>query len=309
VLRVGRGARLTGSPPPRRPNPPRSGRANPTLAPNPPLLLLLYAHTYDEAPATIVDRSGAPLPDGSGVVLPSMGSVLPWRDRRSACLSTPQGEGCDAVLAAGMRAQLRVLAGLDGTIPEALLSTWSRPSPPLPLTRASRPQSRRPGKPSASDSLHGLQGRREPEEAQEEEGLAAGVHWLEIEAISLACVHAHLAAAQADAAALRRILKSDLLRPGGRADDGAVRRLDASADAFARSSYELAARGKMRDACEVAMRASALARAAARHPTMLPVEEVPPDYWLTTWPPLFFPIATAVASALVSELRHETRER
>ena len=128
-----------------------------------------------------------------------------------------------------------------------------------------------------------------------------GVHWLEASALQLACVHAHLSAAQTDL----RMLPAFIARASaGEVDVNALREHEAAAQAYARNSSRLTASGDLGAACAHAVHARQHAQEAVHHPSLLAVAELPDDYWLSAWPPLFFPIATAVGSALVSR-RHK----
>jgi hypothetical protein len=131
------------------------------------------------------------------------------------------------------------------------------------------------------------------------------VHWLEADALQLACVHAHLRAAVWQL----RVLPTFTQPAHDAAGADAVRALAAAARALVQSSTRLARSGRLAEACARAADASVHAREAVRHPALLAVDELPPDWWHTTWPPLFFPIATAVASALLAEVRQSRTRR
>ena len=129
-----------------------------------------------------------------------------------------------------------------------------------------------------------------------------GVHWLEALALQLACARAHLSQADAEMRmlpAFTRHLGSSTGRPFG--DGAEVSRLaQLAAEAMERSRQAMHS-GDLGAACSHATLASAQSRAAARHPSLLVVETatVPDDSLVTTWAPLFFPIATTVGSVVV----------
>ena len=67
--------------------------------------------------------------------------------------------------------------------------------------------------------------------------------------------------------------------------------------------------GDVGAACSHAAFASAHSHAAVRHPSLLMVETatIPEDSLVTTWAPLFFPIATTVGSVVVGFMEERIR--
>ena len=131
------------------------------------------------------------------------------------------------------------------------------------------------------------------------------VPWLEVLAVRLSCARSNLASAEVELLRLPAFTHDLEGRPYG--DAAAVSRLEASARAHIIASRRAVRRGALGAACREAARAKVLARAAARHPSLLVLETIPADTWLTTWPPLFFPVATAVGSALFDASRRLLR--
>ena len=129
------------------------------------------------------------------------------------------------------------------------------------------------------------------------------IHWLEAEAVQQACVRAHIDRAEVE---LRRL--PTYTRAAPEFDMDAVHAHAVAAWAHVLNSSRHAARGETDLACAHAARASRRALEAVRHPSLLSISELPDNYWMSTWPPLFFPIATAVGSALFTEIKEARRE-
>ena len=129
------------------------------------------------------------------------------------------------------------------------------------------------------------------------------MHWLEMEAVQQACVRAYIDRAETDL----RMLPT-YTRAAPEYDIDAVHAHAVAAWAHVLNSSRHAARGEIDLACAHAARASRRALEAVRHPSLLAISELPDNYWMSTWPPLFFPIATAVGSALFTEIKEARRE-
>lgn len=123
-----------------------------------------------------------------------------------------------------------------------------------------------------------------------------GLQMLEVAALQLACVQANLEQAESDLQQLHFWIEDSTYS----FDSDAVYGYVNEALMQARGASRSAGRDQMGRACAQAVEARLFAREAVRHPSLLTVEELPENYWLSVWPPLFFPIATAV----VAEARH-----
>ena len=218
----------------------------PSLGPEPPLRMLLFAHAPLEHPPLLLDRHGHALPTGAGFVLPPRGALLPWfcDDDSESCATKGHNGRATPTVRTSLVAQLRVLMGLaDAPTTQLLATTLSVDS-----------------------------------------GLA--VHWLEAEALQLACTSAHVEQAKSDL----RVLDGFLM------DVDAVRFHASAAHGHLLNTSILSGHGNYAQACAQAAQASTHAREAVRHPSLLVIAELPEQWWLTTWPPLFFPVFTAVAA-------------
>lgn len=277
-----------------------------SLAAEPPLRLLLYAHAFDERPARIAQHGELPPPlraHGGGVVLPAIGGLLPWTDAHAhatdddadgaAGAGTSDADGgtdadasaADGAAAAELRGralsnrmleQLRLLIGLEATPAPRL-------GPFLPSQGKSEGTLRPPSRsrsPSSSPPP------------------PAGIHLLEAASLQLGCAHAHLARTATELRALSRLDASDASHPD-------IAAFDASARTHAARSVQALGRGDYSAACAAAALASRGATRAARHPRLGYGTDLNAEVQsaLSTWAPLFFPIATSVGSALADEVR------
>ena len=125
--------------------------------------------------------------------------------------------------------------------------------------------------------------------ARANDGTAEGVHWLEAHALQLACTRAYLQRAELQLRMLRGINAASSTY-----DEQAVHGHAIAAHAHAQNATLLASRGELARACAQAAYASTHAKEALYHPSLLDIPELPEQWWLTTWPPLFLPIATSV---------------
>ena len=237
-----------------------------TLGPEPPLRLLLYARAPLQQPLRMLDRHGRLLPEDAGFVLAPSGALMPWRDERSAPSSMQLHQSKEHVqMRASIVAQLRMLMGL--------------PSSQLPCRQR-----------NSTCTVTLVQNRRHR---------SSDVHWLEASALQLSCLHAHLVQARDGLRKLHLFARA----VSGEYNADAI-------DAYARTSLmhmraarRHSARGELDHACAQAAEASRNALEAVHHPSLNALPELPEQYWLTTWPPLFFPIATAILSEAFSWMR------
>ena len=226
-----------------------AGGMTPTVAPDPPLRIVLVAPPPSQKPSALrlLNARGVPLPDGSGFAWPPKGALLAWRDEISLDEQ-----------AAALVAQIRVLLGLEA---------------------------------ATSEVLEGL--------APTQHSLELPVHWLEVSALNHRCT-LHLLDGAIEQLHLLPAFLSSAFERGEEAR--MVRELAENATEHIHDGLALLSRGHHTASCREAVRAFSYATAATHHPSLLPVEMLPPDNWLTTWPPLLFPILSAIVAALSSEL-------
>ena len=285
----------------------------PTLAPEPPLTIVMYALApHEPAPPRLVRdvvrdatqprdagrrraasssssssssssrQAGQPLSDGSGVVVPGVGALLQWRDT-----SADGADDAVELMARGIASTLRALFGLPDVGAEA----------------DARANADDDTDGDTDASVHAIAIAAAHADAR---GIPP-VARLDATVAQMSCARAHAA----DATLMLQRLPAFTHDFGGRSygDVAAVAAMAAAAAAHLATSHAHASGGQYGLACEAAGRARADAEAATRHPSLLVTEGVPEDTWLTTWPPLFFPIATAVTSAAVQAGRRTLRAR
>ena len=135
---------------------------------------------------------------------------------------------------------------------------------------------------------------------------APPVHWLEVASLNHACSQRLLN----EATKLLQMLPSFIADANERGHrTAAVHELAIDAIKHIQSGAFLLSRGHYVNSCRDAAIAIAYARAATRHPSLVPLEILPSDYWLTTWPPLVFPVVSAVLAAWAAELRRKRKGR
>ena len=224
-----------------------AGGMTPTVAPDPPLRIVLVAPPPSQKPSALrlLNARGVPLPDGSGFAWPPKGALLAWRDEISLDEQ-----------AAALVAQIRVLLGLEA---------------------------------ATSEVLEGL--------APTQHSLELPVHWLEVSALNHRCT-LHLLDGAIEQLHLLPAFLSSAFERGEEAR--MVRELAEHATEHIHDGLALLSRGHHTASCREAVRRSRTRR-LRRTISLLPVEVLLPDSWLTTWP-LLFPILSAIVAALSSEL-------
>ena len=269
----------------------------PTIAAQPPLRLLLYQYSpcrarrhRQRSTASDVHR------DDVDHLLEPLGALVAWCEQcnasatRSAAGIDHAGQcddgdearsnlGDEASIAARLVVQVRRLVGLPPQPGAAPLGfPWLPPDLLLP---------------PSTEQL------RRAQPAQRERG-GGLVHGTEAAALQLGCTLAHLDTARAELATLRS-LRSAPQAPAARAE---VQGLVDAAHLATQEAVALVGRAEYAGACELAGQASTDARSAARH-SSLPVDTgstlANMQTLLSTWAPLFFPIATSVITAVRAE--------
>lgn len=127
---------------------------------------------------------------------------------------------------------------------------------------------------------------------------------LEASMLQIGCARSALRAVVRDLDSLARVyeLHGRLAARRGR-DDSRLRRLAAEAARLAERAVWRASTGHHAASCAVGRRALAMAQAALRHPVLLPTEYFSEDHTVSVYAPLFFPVASTVGAALMSEAR------
>ena len=250
--------------------------ATPTVMPEPPTTLLLYAADPPHAPLRLMGRDGALLPRGDGFVLPAAtgaggaagGGFALWSEGGG-------GGGGGGGNMQAVTAQLRVLLGLPTV---AVPPTAAAALPPSPSACSAASPSAA-ASPSPPPRVH-------------------GVTWLEAAALQVGCALSELGAAADEAAAASQLLGD---RPA--AARRAVWPLLREASARSEAATRLLRGGEWAAACAEAATARAVARAASRHPELVPLQPPGLVEAVSVYAPLFFPLATSVCGGVAHEVR------
>ena len=237
---------------------PNCARLPTTVAPAPPLQLLLYAAAERERPLRLLAANGTVLPPRAGLALPGAGAFLLWPDEGEAAddASAAVAAAWAAAAVADVAAQLRVLLGLPA----------SRPAPRPPGESRCGAPSSRPAAAEAPDIF--------------------GVAPAEVVAMQLGCL------VLAREAADRLAVLADRPPP----TDAAVTAHAAAAARHAADASAHAAAGRHAAACAAAAAAQRHAEAAVSHPSNTPLLSEARDPWhaFSVYAPLLLPLIAAL---------------